>query len=340
MEPVKDTSLAGPVDRASPLRGAIYADPSQAPAAPCAQPTGLLATLKRWAAIFFEPVHHWVTDRCSSHAASIAFYSAFSLAPTLVLIIGIISFFYGADAAQGKLVDEIRGVVGDQAAAGIQIMISSAWQARTGAGTTVVSIFIVALGASATFASLNSALNEICTPLEASLGARASILSIVRIRLMSFGLVIGSGFLVVVLLVLDAVITFAGKWLVGEQSPSFIIASASQRGLSLLILIGAFATLLKLLPDARMQWRPAFYGGLTSALLFTGGKNLFGFYLAHAGTANSFGAAGSLAVVLMWLYYSSAVFLLGAQVTASSARRRGLLAPHPRTGVKKRSSPA
>lgn len=333
MNPVKPASGAdGAADLSNvlPLRGVLHASDAPRPenSAPVA---GMAGMVRQWGRWIYEPIKNWVEDRCSSQAASIAFYSAFSLAPTLVLVIAIISFFYGADAAQGKLVDEIRGVVGDQAAAGIQSLISSAWQARTGAGTTLISILVVVVGASAAFASLNTALNEICPPPEEIVGARASIVSMVKVRLMSFVLVIGSGFLVVALLVLDAAINLIGKWLLGAQSPLFVIANVSQRALAFFILLGAFAAVLKLLPDAKMQWRPSFLGGGTSALLFIGGKNLFGFYLAHAGTANSFGAAGSLAVVLMWLYYSSAVFLLGAEVTAASSRRRGLLAPRPRT---------
>lgn len=312
-----------------PLRGTIRAE-DPAPRKVVPPPRGWFAHLKTWGMWVFEPVRDWVEDRCASLSASIAFYSAFSLAPTLVLIIAIISFFYGADAAQGKLVAQIRGVVGEQAAAGIQTLISSAWNARTGTGTTVISIIVVAIGASATFSSLNTALNEICPPDNTIEGARASILSMIRVRLISFGLVIGAGFLVVVLLVLDAVINILGSWLLGADNPSFILANLAQRFVSFLILLGAFSALLKLLPDAPIPWRAALMGGTTSALLFTGGKNLFSFYLAHAGTANSFGAAGSLAVVLMWLYYSAAVFLLGAEFTAASARRGGTMAPHPR----------
>jgi len=285
---------------------------------------------RRWLEPVFDPIANWFDDRCASLSASIAFYSAFSLAPTLVLIIAIISFFYGNDAAQGKLVGEVRGFVGDQAAAGLQAMINSAWQARAAAGTTAISIIVVAVGASATFASLTTAVNDICPTMEATQGARTGIWGLIRIRLVSFGLVIAAGFVMVFMLVIDTIIRFAGDWLIEVHSPAFVMANLAQRAVSLFILLAAFTLLLKLLPDAPIQWRPALLGGLTAALLFTGGKNLFGFYLTHAGTANSFGAAGSLAVVLMWLYYSAAVFLLGAEVTAASARRRGLLAPHPR----------
>jgi len=329
MEPIERSLSTDDAAIAPPLRGVIRADAPPPKSRPRA--SGLVGLVGHWAHIIYEPIGNWFDDRCVSLSASIAFFSAFSLAPTLVLILVIISVFYGADAAQGKLVGEIRGVVGDQAAAGIQSLITSAWQTRTGTkGTTLISILIVVVGASATFSSLNTALNQICPPPGEIEGTTASIISLIRTRLISFGLVIASGFVVVFLLLLDAIINFAGTWLLGIHSPAFVIAHYAQRSLSFFILLGAFTALLKLMPDASIHWRSAFLGGLTSALLFTGGKNIFGFYLAHAGTANSFGAAGSLAVVLMWLYYSAAVFLLGAEVTASNARAHGLLGPHPR----------
>nr|WP_301290882.1 YihY/virulence factor BrkB family protein [Robbsia andropogonis] len=306
-----------------PCSGKAEADPDTSgySAGPFPHITGRIA-------IVTEPLRWWFEHRCASLSASIAFYSAFSLAPTLVLIIAIISFFYGAEAAQGRLVAEIKDYVGDQAATSIQAMISSAWNARVVAGTTVISVIVVAVGASATFASLTTALNDICPPLvTAGRGARATITKLIRTRLISFALVIGAGFLIVFMLVLDTVVKVAEAWVIGDASHAVMLADVVQRVLSFLILFGAFTAVLKLVPDALLEWRCATYGGFTSAFLFSAGKNVFSFYLAHAGTANSFGAAGSFAVVLMWLFYSAAVFLLGAEVMASAARRRGLLAP-------------
>lgn len=274
---------------------------------------------RRWSGYFFDPVKKWSDDRCPSMAASIAFYASFSLAPTLVIIIAVASFFYGADAAQGHLVDEVRGVVGRDAAAGIQAMITSAWEARIATGTTLISLAAVVIGASATFSSLNTALNVIwCAP---ATDTRGSIISIIRVRLISFAFVIGIGLLVVALLLLDAALAIAGQWFSAADNLGFQFANVTQRVLSLVVLAFAFAALLKLLPDAPLRWRYAFIGGVTAAVLFSAGKNLFAFYLAHAGTANTFGAAGSLAIVLMWLYYSAAVFLLGAEVAAVTAGR-------------------
>ena len=279
-----------------------------------------LARARGWLTWITDPCQKWVADRCSSMAASIAFYASFSLAPTLVIVIAVASFFFGADAVQGRLFNEIRGVVGNEAAAGVQAIVANAWHTNIAARTTVLSLFGVLIGASATFSSLNHALNTIW-PVPGG-NIRASLFGLVRVRLISFGLVVGVGFLVVVLLLLDAVVAIVGHWFWGEHSPSYILATVAQHFTALVVLVLAFSVLLKFLPDASLLWRDALVGGFAASLLFTGGKNLFSLYLAHAGMANTFGAAGSLAVVLMWLYYSAAVFLLGAEFAASSGRRR------------------
>ncbi len=277
--------------------------------------------LRRVGAWVIEPVTSWVGHRGSSSAAAIAFYTAFSLAPTLVIVIAVASFFYGADAIQGRLFDQIRGVVGNEAAASIQAMVANARHANVATGTAIVSLFAVLIGASATFSSLNTALNFIW-PIPSPLAPTQSIISLVKVRLVSFGLVIGVGFLVVVLQVLDTVVNILGRWVWGETSVSFEVANWAQHLTSFAVLICAFSALLKFLPDAVMEWHDSTIGALAAALLFGCGKNLFSLYLAHAGTANTFGAAGSLAVILMWLYYSSAVFLLGAEVAAYSGKLR------------------
>jgi membrane protein len=175
---------------------------------------------------------------------------------------------------------------------------------------------MLAIGASATFSSLNSALNLVWP----YTGPRSSsVIALVRVRLISFGLVLGVAFLLIVSLVLDTVITFIGKWLWGD-SPYVVIGNLLQLGVGLLVLAFAFAGLLKFLPDARVQWRDALVGGIVAAVLFSAGKKLFALYIAHAGMASSFGAAGSLAVLLMWLYFSAVVLLLGAEFSAARGR--------------------
>ena len=256
-------------------------------------------------------------DRCAAMAAAIAFYAAFSLAPTLVMVIAVAGWFFGAQAVRGELFAHIHGLLGDEAATGVQTIVQNARHAGSAGGiAAIISFALLAIGASATFSSLNSALN-IVWPLT---GPRSSsVIALVRVRLISFGLVLGVAFLLIVSLVLDTAITFIGQWLWGD-SPYVVIGNLMQLAVGLLVLAFAFAALLKFLPDAVVRWRDALVGGAVAAVLFSAGKKLFALYLAHAGMANSFGAAGSLAVLLMWLYFSAAVLLLGAEFSAARGR--------------------
>jgi membrane protein len=273
-----------------------------------------------WLSWLVDPVSQWTQDHCLMFSAAIAFFAAFSLAPTLVIVISVASIFFGADAVQGRLFDEISGVVGADAAHALEAIVANAWHADIARSTAILSLAGVLLGASATFSSLHSALNVIWpTPL---VSTRESIVTILRVRLMSFGLVVGAGLLVVVLLVLDALVEVLGHWAFGDGNPFIVLSALTRRAISLSMLMLAFTVLLKFLPTTRMLWRDALLGATAAALLFEAGKRLFSLYLAHAGTANMFGAAGSRVVILMWLYYSAAVFLLGAELAATAARKR------------------
>jgi membrane protein len=256
-------------------------------------------------------------DRCAAMAASIAFYAAFSLAPTLVMVIAVAGWFFGAQAVRGELFTHIHGLLGDEAAAGVQTIVLNARHAGSAGGiAAIISFALLAIGASATFSSLNTALN-IVWPL---MGPRSSsVIALVRVRLISFGLVLGVAFLLIVSLVLDTAIMYIGKRIWGD-SPYVVIGNLLQLLVALLVLAFAFAALLKFLPDAVVRWRDALVGGVVAAVLFSAGKKLFALYLTHAGMANSFGAAGSLAVLLMWLYFSAVVLLLGAEFAAARGR--------------------
>ncbi len=263
----------------------------------------------------------WIADNCATMAAAVAFYASFSLAPTLVIVIAVAGFFFGAEAVQGRLLKEIAGLTGEDGAKVIQTMVANAWKAGNGAWTTTISTAAIIVGASATFSQLHDAVNLIWRRPDAIAPPATSTLwrgahQMLKVRLMSFGLVLGIGFLMLVLLVLDAAMTVAIEWLWGIDSLLF----AAQQATTLLILCAIFALLLRLLPDQRPRWRDVLAGALVSALLFSAGKHLFGLYLARAGTADAFGAAGSLAVVLMWLFYSAAVFLFGAEFAAAWTR--------------------
>lgn len=267
-----------------------------------------------------DAVRHFGNDRCTTMAAGIAFYSAFSLAPMLVMVIAVAGWFFGTNAIRGQIFQDAHLLIGDEAAAAIQMIVANA-RLHSGSGgfAAFVSFVALALGASATFASLNSALSVVW-PADASQRV-SSVMALVKVRLISFGLVLGVAFLAIVSLVLDTVVSYIGEWLLGG-TPFVVIGDILQLALGVVVLAFAFAALLKFLPDARVAWHDALTGGIVAALLFTAGKKLFALYLAHAGLSNAFGAAGSLAVLLMWLYFSTAVLLLGAEYAAARGRRR------------------
>lgn len=261
-------------------------------------------------------LRRWSDDRCSSMSAALAFYAAFSLAPMLVVMIAVASLFFGVEAVQGRLYGNIAALVGSQGAEVVQAMVASATKSGHSGVSGLLSLFATAVGASATFAELNGALDRIWRVQPSS----AAMAALIRVRLTSFGLVLGVGFLIVVLLIADAAITFATDVVFGGGVLDPLIGRI-QQGLSFGFLWGAFTLLLKVLPDIAVRWREAAAGALTAGLLFTTGKHFFALYLAHAGTANAFGAASALAVLMMWLYFSAAVFLLGAELAAVLAHR-------------------
>ncbi len=255
-------------------------------------------------------------DRCATMAAALAFYAAFSLAPMLVIVIAVAGYFVGADAVEGRLIGEIEGLVGAEGARVVEAMLASAWKSGQGGASTWISAGGVVVGASATFAQLNRALDVIWK----QVSTEQAWFTMLRVRLTSFGLVVGIGFLVVVLLVLDTAVSYAVQELLGTNPATRNWITLTQRVTMLVALTAAFAALLKFLPAPKLRWRDVFIGALTSALLFSVGKDLFAIYLSNAGTASAFGAAGSLAVLLMWLYFSAAVFLFGAELTANLRR--------------------
>jgi membrane protein len=244
--------------------------------------------------------------------SSIAFYSAFSLAPTLLIVLAIAGWFFGQDAAQGRLFDQVKGVLGSEAASAMQAIVEHAHRSG-GRLAALLSIPLLLVGASATFSSLNTAL-DVVFEVHSPKGIKG-VAFLLRARLVSLGLVMGLAFLLVVSLVVDLAIQSAGRALLGSI-PLTVIASIAQLVFGFVLLTAGLAALIKWLPDTHVGIRPALAGGAASALLFTAGRHLFALYLEHAGTAGAFGAAGSLAVLMMWLYFCAIVFLVGAEIAA------------------------
>jgi membrane protein len=278
-----------------------------------------------------DAIGQFMSDR-SMPGASVGFYSAFSLAPTLLIVLALVGWFFGADIGRSQFFAQVKAIMGPEAAGAMQDIAGHAHRSQGGGLAASLSVVLLVVGASATFSSLNTALDVIFDA-KRSRGA-AGLALLIRTRLVSFALVMGLGFLLVVSLVLEAGLQAAGKMMLGSAAAgAFAVLAQSLIGLALLT-VGP-STLIKWLPDTRVEVRQALLGGFVAALLFTAGRHLFAFYLAHAGTAGTFGAAGSLAVLMMWLYFCALVFLFGAEVTAVLHRYKR---PAPRAEQSHRSA--
>jgi membrane protein len=219
-------------------------------------PRKIEAAMKKDASWVMGALKQFGENRCAAMAASIAFYSAFSLAPTLVMVIAVAGWIFGPEAARGQLFHEVNGLIGNEAAASVQSIVENAHRSSGTGFAAILSFVLLAVGASATFSSLNTALN-IVWPLSGE--QRSSVMAMVRVRLVSFGLVLGVAFLLIVSLVLDTAIQAAGMWLFGN-SPFVIVGDILQLVVGLLILSAAFGALMKFLPDAPVEWRDALVG--------------------------------------------------------------------------------
>ena len=265
----------------------------------------------------------WYKHKAPRMSAALAFYTALSLAPVLVVAIAVAGFFFGQQAAEGQIVWQIEGLVGRDSALAIQHVIESARKPITGSLAAVLSIGLLVFTATTVVAELRDALNTIWEVPMTELQGLKSILAFVRERFFSFALVLGVGFLLLVSLVIHAALAAAGSALaVYIRMPEWL-AQASSMMIFFVVAAGLFALIFRILPDIDLEWRDVLLGGLVTSLLFNTGKLLVGMYLGKTNLASSYGAAGSIVVCLFWVYYSSLVFFLGAEFTQVFANRYG-----------------
>jgi membrane protein len=261
-------------------------------------------------ALFKDAAMKWLDDSAPSAGAAIAFYTIFSIVPVVVTVLAIIAALYGDAAAHGTVFAQLEGLVGPAGARAIQEMIAGADEPRRGFIAAVSGPIIFILGATAIFVELQAALNTMwgvkTTPI--------SIFGYLKIRLMSFALIIATGFLLIVSLMANAAIVAFGDLVFGRYEAKEIVWII-QFALSISILSVLFALIFKVLPDAEIRWRAALMGGFLTSILFTLGKFAIGFYLAQSDVMSSYGAAGTFVLVLLWVYYSSLIFLYGAELT-------------------------
>jgi len=285
----------------------------------------------RWKAVrlLAQATDCWLDRGAPQLGASVAFYTMFAVAPLLVVVIAIAGAVFGADAARGRIVEQVQGLVGADAARSIQAMIESAWLHPHGLLAGVLGVVALLLGASGVFSALRNSLNKIgrVAPKPSLLG------TMVRARLIAFALVLGFGFLAIASLVLSAALAALGAYLTERYPGLAELFALLDISVSTLVLVVAFAALLRWLPDAPPSRRAVWTGAACSALLFSIGKHLIGLYLARASVASSYGAAGSFVVVMLWVYYSAQILLFGAALASTiDERHGGDGTPHRRPG--------
>ena len=277
-----------------------------------------------------QTVTAWVDDYAPSMGAALAYYTLFSLAPLLLIAVSIAGLVFGPDAARGDIFAELRDVIGDDGAAAAQSLLQSLNKPAQGIVGTVVGIATLVVGAASVFAELQDALDRIW---RAPPRPGTGVWSLVHARLLSFGMVLGIGFLLVVSLLASAAIAAFGKRYAHAFGGWAIIAESLNFVVSITVVTALFAMIYKILPRVRIGWRDVWVGAAVTALLFSLGKSLIGLYLGRSGVASGFGAAGSLIVVIVWTYYSAQIFLLGAEFTHVWAHARGTLSADPGTGT-------
>jgi membrane protein len=263
----------------------------------------------------------WMNDNTFELAGALAFYTIFSIAPMLLIVVGVASFFLAPETATNRIVGEVQNLVGPQGAQAVRQVIDSSRGFGKGIWAISVGIIMVIIGATAVFGELQSALNHIWDV--KSKPDRSVIGSLLVDRLRSFSIALCVGFLLLVSLVISAAISalqdYMNNWLPGMP---WLWQTANVFASFVMIAI-LFAMIYKFLPDVVISWKDVWIGAVVTALLFTGGKYLIGIYLGHTATASAFGAAGSLVVLLFWVYYSTLIVFLGAEFTQVYTRRYG-----------------
>jgi len=255
----------------------------------------------------------WVEDYVPSMGAALAYYTMFSLAPLLLIVISVAGLVFGEDAARREIAAQLGSMMGPHSADAIQGLLSSVQKPADGVAISVLGLVLLFVGATTVFGELQDALDRIWrVPARRSAGGW---IALVRARLLSFGMILAIGFLLVVSLVASAALAFVGRWWGPLFGGWYAVASVTNAVGGFVLIAAMFALIYKVMPRARVQWKDVWIGAFFTALLFDIGKGLIGLYVGRSAIATGFGAAGSLVVVLVWVYYSAQIFLIGAEFT-------------------------
>jgi membrane protein len=275
----------------------------------------------KWWTLVKDTAAAWIDDYAPSMGAALSYYTVFSLAPMLLIVISVAGLVFGAEAARGEIFGQLRGLMGADAAKAVEDLLTSVSEPKEGIAATVIGIVLLLVGATSVFGELQDALDRIWrAPARDRSGG---VLGLVRARLLSFGMILGIAFLLMVSLVFGAASAALGKWWSGAFGSWEVLAQSVNVVVGFAVTTVGFAMIYKLMPRVRVQWYDVWLGAAVTALLFTIGRFLIGLYIGKSGIASGFGAAGSLIVIFVWVYYSAQIFLLGAEFTWIYARTFG-----------------
>lgn len=298
-------------DFSTPSRSAVHGTPLR-PIRP---------TFPQWWQLCKQAVASWSDDYAPSMGAALSYYSVFSMAPLLLIVISVAGLVFGEEAARGELFGQLSGLMGADAAKTIENLLVSVNKPAQGIVSTLIGLAVLLIGATTVFGELQNALDRIWrAPARDTAGG---LWNLVHTRLLSFGMVLGIAFLLMVSLVLGAVVSALGKWWGDAFIGWEITAQLINIVLGFALTTGVFAMIYKLMPRVQVRWYDVWIGAAVTALLFTVGRFLIGLYIGKSGVASSFGAAGSLIVIFVWVYYSAQVFLMGAEFTWLYAKTYG-----------------
>jgi membrane protein len=263
--------------------------------------------------LFKETLKAWSDDYASSMGAALSYYTLFSIAPLLLIVIAIAGLIFGPDAARGEILEQLSDLMGEEGARAVEGLLASASEPATSVPALLFGLGVLFFGATTVFAELQDAFDRVWrVPGREPPGG---FLALVRGRLLSFGMMLGIAFLLMVSLVVTAALAALDKWWGARFGGWETLLQITNFVLSFALITGLFALIYKIMPRIRVEWRDVRVGAALTALLFVIGKSLIGLYIGKSGIASGFGAAASLVVLLVWVYYSVQIFLLGAEFT-------------------------
>ena len=263
---------------------------------------------------------NWQDDYATSMGAALSYYTVFSVAPLLIIVIAVAALIFGQDIAHGAIMEQASGLIGENGAKALEAMLQSAQKPKQGTFASVLGIIALIVGATTVFAELETNLNRIW---KVEADKRSGWWHFIRTRLLSFGLVLAIGFLLIVSLAVSAAIAIWGKYWSGWFNGMETLLHVANFAISVAVITVLFAIIYKFMPRIQIHWRDVWIGAFVTSLLFSFGKFLIGLYIGKSGVESSYGAAGALVVLLVWVYYSAQIFLLGAEFTKVYAERHG-----------------